>query len=608
MKETDFIKQNTEKWAQNEALFDRKVSNPDQVSEAFTEITEDLSFARTFYPYRSVRVYLNQMAQAIYFKLNIRRFNPKKILRFWTDELPMAMVEARKDMNMSLAIFILGTLIGVVSTVYDPDFPRIILGDRYVDMTLENIANDDPMKVYKDASPFDMFFGITLNNLRVAYITFVLGILFSVGSAFMIFYNAIMLGSFQFFFFQNAVFAESVLAIWLHGTLEISAIILAGGAGLTLGRGLLFPGTLSRALAFQVSAQRGLKVMLGITPVFIMAAFIESFATRFTEAPDLLRLLIILSSLAIILGYYVYYPWKKAQSGFSEELEKFKLPPYTSDPIQIDEVKSVGSLFTDTFKMIGKLGTRPLWVAFISALILSVYFIYTNRNNDLVPLVSYDFFITNLERYFTHFALNLPFWINDALFTLIMGSVIWGLNRVYGLPAISIKRWAVLPVIVLAWHALFLINSPGVWWAVIFLTPLFFLFISGWFDTRYKLTFNHLFRNVFTLLQQTLLLNLLILLVSFILFFVAYTPLIYFYLDVIKINIELTDKNYMLVLVGLITLTLSFVFFLMVILLLTAMSLMYFHINEVKEANGLRARILAIKTKKLAYGLERENH
>ena len=99
-----------------------------------------------------------------------------------------------------------------------------------------------------------------------------------------------MVGSFQTFFFQNEVGFESMLGIWLHGTLEISAIILAGGAGLTLGRGLLFPGTFTRFEAFQMSAQRGIKVMLGITPVFIIAGFIESFATRFTDAPSILQI------------------------------------------------------------------------------------------------------------------------------------------------------------------------------------------------------------------------------------------------------------------------------------------------------------------------------
>ncbi|HHE65438.1 MAG TPA: stage II sporulation protein M, partial [Bacteroidetes bacterium] len=178
MKETDFIRHNKKKWAKDEIIFDKKNADPDLVSEAFTEITEDLSYARTFYTFRSVRVYLNQLAQSIYFKLNLRKVSFKNLIRFWTDEVPQAMVESRKDMNLAMTIFFFGILIGVVSTVYDPDFPRIILGDQYVNMTLENINNGDPMKVYKDAAPFDMFFAITFNNLMVAYRVFVMGILF----------------------------------------------------------------------------------------------------------------------------------------------------------------------------------------------------------------------------------------------------------------------------------------------------------------------------------------------------------------------------------------------------------------------------------------------
>ena len=69
MKETKFIEQNKKKWARFEQISAHNVTDPDEVSELFTEITEDLSYARTFYPRRSVRVYLNQLAQGVFTKL-----------------------------------------------------------------------------------------------------------------------------------------------------------------------------------------------------------------------------------------------------------------------------------------------------------------------------------------------------------------------------------------------------------------------------------------------------------------------------------------------------------------------------------------------------------
>ena len=76
MKETDFITQNKKKWARFEKLASNKNNDPDEVSELFTEITEDLSYARTFYPRRSVRVYLNQLSQGVFTSLYRQRKQP----------------------------------------------------------------------------------------------------------------------------------------------------------------------------------------------------------------------------------------------------------------------------------------------------------------------------------------------------------------------------------------------------------------------------------------------------------------------------------------------------------------------------------------------------
>lgn len=120
--------------------------------------------------------------------------------------------------------------------------------------------------------------------------------------------NGIMLGAFQTFFYRHDLLWESALAIWLHGTLEISAIIVAGAAGLALGNGWLFPGSYSRGESFRRGAKRGAKIIVGTVPVFIAAGFIEGFITRHTHLPDALRLSLIFVSLAFVIFYYIYLP------------------------------------------------------------------------------------------------------------------------------------------------------------------------------------------------------------------------------------------------------------------------------------------------------------
>jgi uncharacterized membrane protein SpoIIM required for sporulation len=607
MKETAFVRQNKDKWAKDEAILSNKNAHPDDVNDAFTDITEDLSYASTFYSYRSVRFYLNRQAQEVYFRINKTQFSLAKIKRFWTDDLPKAMIDSKKDMTLAFFIFLLGMMIGVVSSVYDPEFSRIILGDAYINETLKNIDSGDPMGIYKSAAPFDMFFRITLNNLLVAYRVFVMGILFSIGSAITLFYNAIMVGTFQFFFFEQAIFKESILAIWLHGTLEISSIILAGGAGLTLGRGLLFPGTLARSQSFQLSAQRGLKIMLGITPVFILAAVIESFATRYTEAPDLLRMLIILSSLGFILYYYVYYPWKRQMQGFSKELSPYSLPKDIDSELEIHSIKSVGTVFSDSFFFMRKMGIKPYLNAFIAAIVLALVFVYANRNNDLLPLVAGDWFVYNLNRYFLFYSMEAGWWINFSLFTGLVYLLIFYFRKITkAVQPLNKFQLTIVGVLMFIWSLMFLLPSSQAWLTLTLVTPLVFLLIIAIIENDQSPRFSRIIQLAFTRITRAYLLSLLIIVVTVILFMIIYTPLLWFYMDIIRANLDVSDRMYTYIVVLSLTTILASVFFLLVSYLFVALSILYYSNAEYKLGTALRESILQIRIKKTAYGLERE--
>ena len=175
-------------------------------------------------------------------------------------------------------------------------------------MTLDNIAKGKPMAVYDGGNEMEMFLGITLNNIRVSFMEFVSGIFTSIATGLMIFENSVMLGCFETFFAQHGLLYESFLAVFLHGTLEISALIIAGAAGLAIGNGWLFPGTYARMVSFRRGAKRGMKIIVGTIPIFIMAGFIEGFVTRHTEILNAVRLLIILLSLAFVIGYFIVLP------------------------------------------------------------------------------------------------------------------------------------------------------------------------------------------------------------------------------------------------------------------------------------------------------------
>jgi uncharacterized membrane protein SpoIIM required for sporulation len=312
MREASFLSQNEEKWRKVEDVLNKNSNlSPDQSAELFTELSDDLSYARTNYPQSITTRYLNALAAGIFQKLNMgRKEKLARFTSFWRYEVPLAVGRHHKEMLFVLLFFIVTIAIGVVSTHYDETFPRVVLGDQYVDMTIENIENGDPMAVYKNSDSNAMFLGITFNNIKVASYTFTAGILLSLGSLYFLFVNGIMLGTFQYFFVTKGLFIDSFLAIWIHGTLEISAIVIAGAAGVVLGNSLLFPGTYPRLYSVIKGAKEALKIFIGIVPIIILAGFLESFVTRLTDMPNIIRGGIIFSSLAFIIWYFVIYPIK----------------------------------------------------------------------------------------------------------------------------------------------------------------------------------------------------------------------------------------------------------------------------------------------------------
>ena len=310
MKEVTFIRHNLDKWRGYESTVESSISTPDELADAYIDITSDLAFSQTHYPKSRITLYLNNLASAIHNRIyRNKRERWSRIVTFWTQEMSQIIWDARKELLISFIIFVVASLIGAVSQWLDPEFSRLILGDAYVDMTLQNIEKGTPMAVYDNDSDGYMFFAITTNNIRVSFLAFASGLLTSFFSGFVLLKNGIMFGCFQTFFAQHNLLGESALAIMLHGTIELSALVIAGAAGIAMGNGWLFPGTYGRLYSFRRGAMKGLKIVVGTVPLFCVAGFIESFLTRHTEYSNVFRLTIISASALFIVYYYIVLPY-----------------------------------------------------------------------------------------------------------------------------------------------------------------------------------------------------------------------------------------------------------------------------------------------------------
>ncbi len=612
MRETKFIKDNQKKWAEYEEVLSKEYQNPEKLNEIFVNVTDDLSYARTFYKNRSVRVYLNGLAQKIFTNIYKNKKSPaERFTNFWKEELPKLVYDARQDFLLAFLIFLAAFLIGALSTAMDGEFPRVILGDEYVDMTIENIKKGDPMAVYKEKGQFGMSVGITLNNILVALRTFVLGVFAVIGSIGIILYNGVMVGAFQYFFYTQGVFLESFLTIWMHGTLEISAIVIAGAAGITMGKGWIFPGTLSRLKSFQISARRGLKIMMGLIPIFITAGFIEGYITRHTEVPDIIRLAFILLCLAFILWYFVWYPYNKAKTGFSIDESRYALQPDIVQPINFGKIKKVSDLFADTFIFYRNHFWKVIGAALLGSLFFTICILILHEAPHFSELFVFQDSIYNLHQFFAHEYIYVLPVITILAFTGI--SIFYNQlilkktgaenrveNKYSGL--ISFMR-TLVPITLM-----YLLIRVGDSYTILFLVLLFpvvwlWLFIMQKDQVWYIQGLIECFNLMGAAYTKLIGLMGILIVISGVFFGLLDTSLTYFFIDIVNWNLPFKGVAAENVLHTMMLFTTFIVLFMLYALLLFGVSLYTFSQAEIKGADSLKARIQQIGRQKEIRGM-----
>lgn len=311
MREVYFIKQNKEKWLGIEQVVQGKIKkNPDDLSSLYINLVNDLSFAQTYYPKSNTTVYLNHLSSQIFQKIyKTKRVEENRLVYFFKTEVPLIVYENRRYLIYSFLFFIFFMLIGVLSAIYDKDFANLILNESYVNMTIENIKEGNAVGVYQDGSTWGSTIGITFNNIIVGAKLYIYGIFGGLGTLYLLMQNSVMLGTFQYFFYEHGALGDSARGIWLHGTFEIFSMVVEGMCGLILGTSILFPKTLSRFNSFKNGFKNSFKIFLSTVPFTICAGIIEGYVTRHAlNMPLSLNLFIIFGCLGIIGFYYFVYP------------------------------------------------------------------------------------------------------------------------------------------------------------------------------------------------------------------------------------------------------------------------------------------------------------
>lgn len=201
------------------------------------------------------------------------RSRPAGFLRFFTHGFPQAFRRTLPYTATAFALFCMGALAGLVLAAADPGFERFLLSGRMMD-TIERremwTHGIVAIKPYASSQ-------IMTNNIMVSLTACATGMFAGLGPVYMMLFNGLLIGVIGGACHRVGMSADLWSFVAPHGALELPAIFIAGGAGLLLARGILFPGTLPRRDAIADAGGDAVRLMLGVVPILVIAGVIEGF-------------------------------------------------------------------------------------------------------------------------------------------------------------------------------------------------------------------------------------------------------------------------------------------------------------------------------------------
>lgn len=271
-----------------------------------------LSVARATSLDKALIEYLESLCtRAYYFVYGPRSTMVERLSRFFVHDLPASAKALWRETVISLAITVVGAVTAFVLVIKDPDWfyafmEKGLAGGRDPSATttfLKQTLYTGP----KDQEGLSVLaMGLFTHNSGIALLAFALGFAFCVPTAFLVLINGLMLGAFLALFFSHGLGFELVGWLSIHGTTEIFAVILAGGAGFRIGWTLAFPGQDTRAQALSRSGRQAGTLMGGVVMMLLAAGMLEGFARQLVNN-DIARYAIAYTILALWLGYF-YLP------------------------------------------------------------------------------------------------------------------------------------------------------------------------------------------------------------------------------------------------------------------------------------------------------------
>lgn len=251
----------------------------------YRSVSSDLIRARTELVDASVTDYLNDLVARSYARVHAGSGrHARHVLRFFLEGFPRLFREEWKAIALSALLLFAGGAVGATAVAIDGDALGVLIPEQHQAWTPdERIARDAERGAHgaDQAASFSSF--LFTHNIKVSFLVFALGVTFGVGTVSVLFYNGVPLGALAMQYHdagQDLFFWAWILP---HGIPELTAIFIAGGAGLLLARGLLVPDRRARRDALVHEARRAARLVVGAMPILVVSGFIEGTISQLHE-------------------------------------------------------------------------------------------------------------------------------------------------------------------------------------------------------------------------------------------------------------------------------------------------------------------------------------
>jgi uncharacterized membrane protein SpoIIM required for sporulation len=254
----------------------------------YRQSASDLSTVREDPTSTQLAVYLNQLLGRAHNLIYMgRRSDKKGIWTFYKDTYPRIFRETFNDTFVAFLLFFVAGVAGVLMGIADPGFSHYFLGPHMM-QSIENhkMWTDSIVTVKPLASS-----GILTNNMSVAFAAFATGITAGIGTVWMMLMNGLMMGVVAVACWREGMSLPLWSFVAAHGVLELPAIFIAGGAGLGIAKGMLFPGILARKESLVLAGAKSVRLVLGTIPLLLVAGLVEGFVSPTNLAPGMKFLL-----------------------------------------------------------------------------------------------------------------------------------------------------------------------------------------------------------------------------------------------------------------------------------------------------------------------------